>query len=149
MYITEKGATWYTSFENRTLNPNGRDMYKAVSLACDQKIVKFEENLKKKDYNFRDIRSIGEFEHSQIRLYDLSNDPTEKHDLFTEQERFKSLAKEMYDYLGQQTLEMSELVFFVGDKYRDVQSAFKPYTIDLAERADKTINKWYPWLPNN
>jgi len=147
--LKEKGATWYTSFENRTLNPDGRDMYKAVSLACDQKIVKFEENLKKKDYNFRDIRSIGEFDHSQIRLYDLSNDPTETHDLFTEQERFKSLAKEMYDYLGQQTLEMSELVFFVGDKYRDVQSAFKPYTIDLAERADKTINKWYPWLPNN
>ena len=145
------GATWYASFENKTINPWGKYMYSNVSQQCDKKIVKYLGKLEDSNYNFKDIKSIAEFNHSNIRLYDLDNDPSEKHDLFTSLERYETLARDMYDYLGEQTQEMSDLLFFVGDEYRDVPSAYKEYSLDPPLPIDKDnnieeINKWRPWL---
>ena len=144
-------ATWYASFKNTTINPWGRYMYSNFSQQCDQKIVEYLGKLEDSSYNFKDIKSIAEFDHSEIRLYDLDNDPSEKHDLFTGRERYKTLVRDMYDYLGEQSKEMSDLLFFVGSEYRDVTSAYKEYSLDppLPIGKDKNmeeINKWRPWL---
>ena len=123
-------------------------MYTEFSALCDKKIELYLKKLEDSNYNHRDISSIGQFSHSDIRLYDLSNDPSEEHDLFTDEERYKDKAKEMYDYLGEQSREMAELIFFTGDDYRDVPSAYKTYTLDqkLEGMEDEQINKWKPWL---
>lgn len=145
-----KGDTWYSDFDNATINPNGRDMYSVASAECDDKIKSFRAKLKDSDYNFRDIASIGAFSPSQVQLYDLSMDPSEEHDLFTERERFKDKAKEMYDHLGKQTQDMSELTFFALPEDRDIESVYIEYTMDpkLEGLDDGKINKWKPWLPN-
>lgn len=126
-------------------------MYGNFSHQCDEKIVSFRKKLKDPSFNFRDIKSIAEFNHANIRLYDLQNDPSERYDLFTNTRRWESHSKDMYDFLGERSKEMSDLIFFVGEEYRDVPSAYQTLTLDekLKGRDDRTMNKWKPWLPNN
>ncbi|KAL5254080.1 hypothetical protein ACHWQZ_G013741 [Mnemiopsis leidyi] len=145
--LTKEGDTWYKSFENTTINPYGRDMYAEFSKLCDEKIETYQQKLDDTSFNFKNIQSIAEFDHTNIRLYDLENDPSEKHDLFTSQERYKTLARDMYDYLGEQSKQMSDLIFFVGEDNRDVTNAYKRYTLDPPLPGDiDHINKWRPWL---
>ena len=122
-------------------------MYAEFSKLCDEKIETYQQKLDDTSFNFKNIQSIAEFDHTNIRLYDLENDPSEKHDLFTSQERYKTLARDMYDYLGEQSKEMSDLIFFVGEENRDVTNAYKRYTLDPPLPGDiDHINKWRPWL---
>ena len=109
---------------------------------------KYENDIVKSEYNISDMKNIGEFNASAIRLYNLDYDPSESNDLFTDNNgRFRYVARKLYDILREKAAtQMVNLVLYghseTEGKYRNSIDSFEEIRLDNGEK----VKKWYPWL---
>ena len=105
---------------------------------------------------YKNISEVGPFTTDNIMLFDLSSDPSESYDLFTESSRFESMARKMYSVLAENAAKMGKPLFFVDEfklSAEDIADGvgiktyqFKEGEVEYKDTSETTLLKWTPWL---
>ena len=149
--LKEKNATTYYKGED--------SMYKNYSQILFTNQSAFIARLKNDSTFYRNISEVGAFTTDNIMLFDLSSDPSESYDLFTETSRFDGMARKMYSVLADNAAKMGKPLFFVDEyKLSSIELAsgvgIKTYEFGDGEveyngTSEKKLLKWTPWLKDS